>query len=138
SARPLERFQFSLNQSSLLSYMQSKYPEILSLQSIKGQDIGNAQFILQVRKPVASWVIGDKTYYVDEHGQAFQQNYFSGSYVRIVDESGVSVSDGLVLASGRLLSFVGRVVSGAQTYGLTVTEAHIPNDTTRQLEIRIE
>lgn len=139
ATRPLERFRFSLNESGLEQYLISEHAEIAAVTALTGDGVGQMAVSLEVREPVASWQIGDKTYYVDNEGVAFEKNYFSGSYVKIVDESGISVSDGAVLASSRFLSFVGRVVSGSkELYGYTVTEALIPDNTTRELDIKIK
>lgn len=137
-SRIFERYRFSLNQQALLEYMQVSFPEIASIRSVHSDAIGSATVAISLRKPVASWLIGDKTYYVDTAGEAFETNYFSGSYVKIVDESGVSITDGAVLASGRFLSFVGRIVSASKQYGYTVIEARIPSGTTRELEVKLD
>lgn len=138
SSRPLERFRFSLNQDGLSEYLSTNHAEISGITAITGDGVGRMAVSVAVREPVASWQINDKTYYVDDAGVAFEKNYFNGTYVKIVDESGISVSDGAVLASSRFLSFVGRVVSAAkQLYSYTVTEARIPDDTTRELDIKV-
>lgn len=136
--RFFERFRFSINQDNLRQYIQTRYPEVLNIKRIEGDSVGSASVVISIRKPVASWLIGENTYYVDTDGEAFEKNYFNGTYVKIVDESGVSVTDGAVLASGRFLGFVGRIVSSIKEYGYTVTEARIPASTTRELDLRLD
>lgn len=136
---PISRFIFVLNQSALTDYVSSKLPEVVSVSRKGLSNFGNTTFILELRKPIAGWQINDKQYYVDSKGIPFERNYFSNPDVQIVDNSGVSVQKaGTAIASKRFLSFVGRVVSLSKSGGYTVTQAIIPADTTRQLQVKLK
>lgn len=137
-ANPLARFRILLNTNDLKSYLYSKIPELDSIEQ-KGRDgLGKTEFVLSMRKPVASWVIGDSKYYVDGNGESFKINYFKEPAVQIVDETGVSSQTGGVLASNRMLSFVGRVVEIANSKGHKVSKVILPPDTTRQINLELK
>ena len=136
-ANPLERFRFALNESKLTSYLAQKLPEVESVSSVSSGGIGNTDIGLMMRRPVAGWTISDKQYFVDSHGIAFERNYYANPDVEIVDQSGISVQQGSAIASNRFLGFVGRVVALSKNSGYIVTQAIIPQNTTRQLEIKI-
>lgn len=136
-ANPLERFRFALNVSKLTSYLAQKLPEVESVSGVGAGGIGDTDYALTMRHPVAGWKISDKQYFVDSHGIAFERNYYGNPDVEIIDQSGISVQQGSAIASNRFLSFVGRVVALSKSSGYVVTQAIIPQDTTRQLEIRI-
>ena len=135
---PMSRFHFMLDRSSLSAYVSSKLPEVLSVDQQNSVGPGVTRFAVTMRKPVAGWRIDDKQYYVDSEGVPFERNYFSTPEVSIVDNSGASLQKGTAIASKRFLSFVGRVVSLSKTNGYTVTQAILPTDTTRQLEVRLK
>ncbi len=136
-ANPLERFRFALDIPKLTSYLVQNLPEVESVSGVSSGGIGQADFSLSMRHPVAGWTIDSKQYFVDSHGIAFERNYYANPDVQIIDQSGIAVQQGSAIASNRFLGFVGRVVALAKTNGYAVTQAIIPQDTTRQLAIRI-
>lgn len=136
-AHPLERLRFVLNQTSLNQYVSSELPEVAQITQLGGFDIGQTDFAVNMRSPVASWQINGKRYYVDGNGAAFDINYFDEPPVTIVDDSGIYIESGQTVASSRFLAFVGRVVSLSEQQGYTVTEAVIPYGTTRKLEVKL-
>ncbi len=138
SANPLERLRFALNQGRLSDYLMQKLPEVDGLSGVQFAKIGETNFILTMRRPVAGWTIGNKQYYVDAKGIAFEHNYYANPGVEIVDQSGVGVQDGLAIASNRFLGFVGKVVAQSKTSGYMVQQAIIPQDTTRELEVKLQ
>lgn len=138
---PFSRLLFILDETKLTSYVSSTAPEVFNIQYKDMKSFGNSNFTIQLRKPVAGWKINDKQYYVDENGSQFEVNYFENPTVQIVDKSGASQemnNSGVAIASKRFLSFVGQVVSTAKKFHYTVTKATLPEDTTRQLEIKIK
>ena len=137
-ANPLERFKFVLNKDRLLESIQRDHLEVKAINDISMGKMGEIHVGLTMRSPVASWNINNKKYYVDSDGIAFETNYFKSPGVSIVDQSGISIDGNTPVASSRLLSFVGRVVSISANLKYTVTEAILPTDTTRQLEIRLK
>ena len=137
---PTNRFTFLLDQTAFVSYVSNELPEVADIAAPKSAGIGDTNFTITMRKPVAGWTINDKQYYVDSKGVAFEQNYFATPGVQIVDESGVSVQSGTAtaIASKRFLSFVGLVVSTSKSSGYVVTQAVLPSGTTRELVIHLK
>lgn len=136
-SNPMSRLRPLLDQSALSIYVSSKLPEVedIAQQNIMG--IGKTNFSIKMRTPVAGWKINDKQYYVDSKGIPFERNYFSTPTVQIVDNNGVSLKTGTAIASKRFLGFVGRVVALTKAGGYTVTQAVLPVDTARELDIRL-
>lgn len=137
-SNPLGRLQFMLDKNSLSSYVSTDLAEVESVEQKGASGIGQTDFAITMRKPVAGWSIGDKQYYVDASGVPFDINYFDKPKVQIIDESGIALNEGVAIASNRFLSFVGRVVSLSSSSGYAVTEAILPEGTTRQLEVRLQ
>jgi len=135
---PMSRLHFLLDQSALTTYVSSKLPEVLTVVQQNMIGIGETNFAITMRIPVAGWMINGKQYYVDSKGIPFEKNYFLVPTVQIVDNSGTPPQTGTAIASNRFLSFVGRVVSLAKASGYTVTQAILPVNTTRELEIRFK
>lgn len=135
---PMSRFHFLMDEANLSNYVSSKLPEALSVDQSGIVGIGQTGFIITMRKPVASWTINNKQYYVDSSGVAFTKNYFTTPGVKVVDNSGITVQSATAVVSNRLLSFVGLVVSTAKTSGYTVTQVTLPIDTTRELDISLK
>lgn len=135
---PVERLRFALDEAGLSAYLAAALPEVERVKLTSTQNIVEANFTLAFRKPVAGWQINSHQYYVDSHGVVFQNNYYETPTVQIIDQSGASPEQGSTVASARLLSFVGKVVSLSGQGSYTVTEAILPVGTTRQLEIRLK
>lgn len=135
---PASRLRFALQEDALSQYVSVALPEVKSLQLRGMSDIVNGQFTITFRKPVASWSIDGAQYFVDSSGIVFGKNYYDTPPVTIIDEGGVRPENGETIASGRFLSFVGTVISLVEEGGYEVTEAIVPIDTTRQLDIRIK
>lgn len=136
---PFSRFSFVLDESELTSYVTGKMPEVKKI-SLTHTTMGSGDYTISMRQPVAGWNINSKQYYVDSDGIPFEKNYFAIPQVQIVDNSGVSIDsdDITAIVSKRFLSFVGQVVSLAQTNGYTVTQAVLPVNTTRELDINLK
>lgn len=136
---PISRLTFFLNQSNLSNYVSARLPEVSAVTQGGVVGIGDTSFAVTMRTPVAGWQINQKQYYVDSNGIPFEQNYFQPPSVQIVDNSGVSDKLGTTaVASNSFLSFVGQVVSLTKASGYTVTQASLPPDTTRELELRLK
>lgn len=132
---PAERLRFLLNEDALSSYVGALFPEVKSLKPSRGDNSVETRFEVTFRKPVAGWQIRDKQHYVDSEGVVFERNYYESPSVQIVDESGVDPEEGTAVASGRLLGFVGRVVSLSEGRGYEAAKAVLPADTTRRLDV---
>lgn len=135
---PLDRLRFMMDQTALTSYVSSSLSEVAGVKQGNVSGVGQTDFIVTMRKPVAGWSIGDKQYYVGANGVPFNINYFDTPKLQIIDKSGVELSEGVAVVSKKFLSFVGRVVSLSSDSNYIVTEAVIPKNTTRQLEIKLQ
>jgi len=135
---PVERLRFALDEDALSAFVSAELPEVATVELTSTNNIVEANFTLTLRKPVAGWQINSRQYYVDTNGVVFQSNYYENPGVQIIDQSGISPEQGSTVASARLLSFVGRVVSLSGQGSYDVTEAILPSGTTRQIEIRLK
>ena len=135
---PVERLRFALNETALSAYVSAALPEVSHVTLTSTNSVVESHFNLTLRKPVAGWQINSKQFYVDTTGVVFQNNYYDTPNVQIIDQSGVSPEQGTTVASVRLLSFVGKVVSLAGQGSYTVTQAILPSGTTRQIQVRLK
>ena len=135
---PVERLRFALDETALSEYVAASLPEVAAVKMTGIDNLIESRFTLTLRKPVAGWQINSRQYYVDTNGVVFQSNYFETPSVQIIDQSGISPEQGSIVASARLLSFVGRIVSLSGQGSYVVTEAILPSGTTRQIEIRLK
>lgn len=136
-ARPVERLRFAVNTPQLLRVLQQTQPEIESL-NVQADGLGKTAYVMSVRKPVAMWVNGASTLFVDTDGITFNDNYYRSPQVQVVDNSGASAPQGQVIASSRLLSFVGQVVAKAEARGFSVQEIEIPPGAIRKVVIHVK
>lgn len=137
NAHPLEHFRFALNMEAFAEELRSKAPEIADAKVVRGDGVLQGEVKLTFRQPVVSWVIKGEKYYVDADGEAFQVNYFAEPTVSVVDESGIDPEAG-VIASGRFLRFMGRVITLVNDSGVTtVSGVVIPRGVTRQIDLKL-
>lgn len=137
AARPLERMRILTNKEQLVEYLRQIVPEVSDVHRIGSGGFASTRYEIVFRKPVASWLIGSNLYFVDKNGVPFRVNYFEDPKVKIVDNSGVPQVAGTVIASSNFLRFVGMAVDTARLFGMQVKQATIPENTTRQIELRI-
>lgn len=135
---PVERLRFALNETALSQYVSGILPEVSRVALTSTDNVVQSNFTLTLRQPVAGWQINGHQYYVDSSGVVFQNNYYETPAVQIVDQSGVSPEQGTVVASARLLSFVGRVVFLAGQGKYTITQAILPSGSTRELDVHLK
>lgn len=137
NAHPLEHFRFALNIDAFADHLRTKAPEIADAEVVRGDGVLQGEVKLTFRRPVVSWVIKGEKYYVDANGEAFQVNYFAEPSVSVVDESGIDPDAG-VIASGRFLRFMGRVITLVNDSGVaTVSGVVIPRGVTRQIDLKL-
>ena len=136
--QPIERLRFLLRKDALSDYVQSITPEVESIHSEGFAGFGKSLFVVEMRRPIAGWSIRGTQQYVDASGVSFTYNHYGKPQVQIVDNSGVQVEAGQAIASNQFLGFVGRVVGLANARQHLVTEVIIPQNTTRQIELRME
>lgn len=135
---PAERLRFALNEPALSEYVSSVLPEVESIKVSGVKDIVDTQFTVTFRQPVAGWQINGNQSYVDANGIVFEKNYYQEPAVQIVDESGITPQEGTAVAGSRLLGFLGKVVAQAESRGYVVTQAILPVNMTRELDIQLQ
>ena len=134
---PLEHFRFALNIDTFADTLRSKAPEIVDAEVVRGDGVLQGEVKLTFRRPVVSWTIKGEKYYVDASGEAFSVNYFAEPPVTVVDESGIDPNTG-VIASGKFLRFMGRVITLVNESGVTtVSGIVIPRGVTRQIDLKL-
>lgn len=134
---PLEHFRFALNIDTFADTLRSKAPEIVDAEVVRGDGVLQGEVKLTFRRPVVSWTIKGEKYYVDANGEAFSVNYFAEPPVTVVDESGIDPNAG-VIASGKFLRFMGRVITLVNESGVTtVSGIVIPRGVTRQIDLKL-
>lgn len=137
SANPSERFKPNLNKKALISKIQNDNPEILDISNINLNGITSYNFELSFRKPVASWNAEGKELFVDSEGVSFSTTLFDKPTLAIVDDSGLTASNGKNVASSSFFSFVGKLVAAANNNGLEITKIRIPPASLRQVEVSV-
>ena len=137
SANPSERFKPNLNKKALISKIQNDNPEILDISNINLNGITSYNFELSFRKPVASWNAEGKELFVDSEGVSFSTTLFDKPTLAIIDDSGLTASNGKNVASSSFFSFVGKLVAAANNNGLEITKIRIPPASLRQVEVSV-
>lgn len=137
NAHPLEHFRFALNMDEFAEELRAKAPEVANAEVVRGEGVLRGEVKLTFRKPVVSWAIKGEQYYVDADGEAFQINYYAEPAVTVVDESGIDPDAG-VIASGRFLRFMGRLITLVDSSGVTtVSGVVIPRGVTREIDLKL-
>lgn len=136
-ANPFNRLKFVLDEQKLNDYIGRNLSEVESVVQGRTVGLGITEFVVSFREPVASWKIDDALYYVDKNGVAFAVNLYTEPSVKVIDNSGAKVEAGSANISKRFLGFVGRVVSLSEGMGYQVSEAVLPESTTRQFNVKL-
>lgn len=137
SDHPFEHFRFSLNEQSFSRFISSEAPEVAEAKLEAGKGLGQGTLVLSLREPVVAWTIKNQQYFVDEDGVAYTINYFATPTVVVTDKSGVSADAGIV-ASSKLLRFIGRVITLVNQSGIaTVQSVELPTNSTRQVDFKL-
>ena len=135
---PSERILSNLNKNALLESLQKDYPEVLSISDIKFNGLTSYKIYLDFRKPVASWLVDGKEFFVDSEGVSFSVNNFEKPSLNIIDDSGAIVFNGKNVASSSFFSFIGKLVSAANKQGFEVSKIRIPPLSLRQVEVSVK
>jgi hypothetical protein len=137
--RPLERLGFALNPRSFEEYLKSKHPEVKNVSMDREWYGGNTHFTLTFREPLLTWTTSGQHYYVDSQGYAFSYNHFAEPAVSVTDESGISPDvGGGAVASGRFISFLGRMVGALNDYGKGRVESVTLPASTREIDLKLQ
>lgn len=138
ATRPFERFSFAFNANTFDAYMRSNAPEISEAHLEKGTRFGAAALSLRLREPVVTWTIKNQQYFVDAEGFAYTVNYFQSPSVIVTDRSGISADAGVV-ASSKLLRFIGRVITLVNAAGVSSVETvELPQNSTREVNFKLK
>lgn len=128
-----ERFSFARRNSVLLQYVMNEAPEVSAIK-ISPSGIASGKVEVTVRQPVAMWINGNQTDFVDSDGVVFDRNYYATPSIAIEDNSGVQL-DGGVATSSSFLSFVGKTaVALSEKEGLQAERVVIPQGSARYVE----
>lgn len=132
AANSFERFSFARRSSVMLQYFQSEAPEVSAV-SITPNGLASGRLNVTVRQPVAMWVNGSSTNFVDSTGVVFERNYFVAPSLAIEDNSGVSLG-GKMATSSNFLSFIGQVTSELKKQNIDVARVTLPRGSIRYVE----
>lgn len=138
-SHPSSRLRFTLNLEDLSSYLKAEAPEVKYVKRASFNGIGTSNYDIVFRQPIIKWQAGSQTYYVDAEGVSFQNNMFAEPEIELRDSSmaGGLVTDGEVKISRRILEFSGRLASGIQQQNYQIEYLILPEDTTRQIAVKI-
>lgn len=137
-SHPFEQFRFLLNEAAFERYIKTAAPEVAAASVADGERFATATVVLSLREPVVAWTIRGQQYFVDAEGVAYTTNYFQAPSVVVTDKSGVTTDAGVV-ASGKLLRFIGRVITLVNESGVaTVEKVELPTNSTRQVDFRLQ
>lgn len=134
---PAQRLRLSLNEADLSRYVAGRLPEVESVRLQPAIGLAQGSFAITFRTPLAGWQFDGRQNYVDSQGVVFEENYYTAPSVQIVDESGIAPEQGTAVAGTRLLGFLGRIVAQAGERGYVVTQAVLPAETTRQVDVLV-
>lgn len=139
ASRPLERFGFVANPTTIQDYILRHHSEVKQALVSRNWFGGDFRLAIYFREPIITWEAAGKKYYVDSQGYAFEYNHFAEPEVSVKDESGISpeVSGGSV-ASSRFISFLGRMVGALNGYGKGKVEAIILPASTREVDVKLQ
>lgn len=136
--RPFERFAFAHNGQEFDQFIKAQAPEVTRATLERTDTFGEAILTLQLREPVVAWTIKQQQYFVDAEGSAFLINYFALPTVIVSDQSGISAEAGVV-ASEKLLRFIGRVITLVNQSNVTTVErVELPANSTREIDFKLQ
>lgn len=138
SDHPFEHFRFALNERAFNQFLIANAPEVSAASLEPSGKLGEGALSLRLREPVVAWTIKNQQYFVDSDGVAYTTNYFAVPTVVVTDKSGVSADAGVV-ASSRLLRFIGRVITLVNQSGIDpVQSVELPANSTRQVDFKLQ
>ena len=137
SSHPMERLRFLIHEDSLKAFFIMKAPEVSSVTVVGTSDIAKSNLKINFREPVAQWIIGSDTYFVDSTGSNFKINYFAPPNLTVDDKSGIKNQDGIESVNQRLLSQLGLIVSLFKAQNLQVEQIILPEGSLRQLDVHL-
>lgn len=136
--RLTERFRWLVNNDALNEFFFVRAPEVKRVAIMPGSELATVSLRLEFREPVAQWTSGEKTYFVDDSGVTFEQNFFEPPRVVVKDESNIQAEAGVEVINQRSLAFLGHMVSGFRDHDMTVQEVVLPDSTLRTMNVLLE
>jgi len=136
--RPFERLRFLTNRGDLAEHFLAEVPEVKAVDVVSGNQFMTSQLQLTFRQPVVQWSLSGQTYFVDESGIIFEENYFENPSVIVKDQSGIDAQVGQEVVNRRFLTFVGQAVALLKKDKLIVTEIILPPETVRQVDFALK
>lgn len=136
SIYPLQRLRSFIDHDRLQQFMLEQAPEVKTIRLESG-GLATTNVKLVFRQPVAQWSAANQHFFVDGQGMTFEVNYFDQPSVVVKDMSGIPASGGQEVVNRLFLSFLGQTVEQFREHGMTVTDASLPADTVRQVEVSL-
>ncbi|HXH26917.1 MAG TPA: hypothetical protein VNG90_03400 [Candidatus Acidoferrum sp.] len=137
SDHPLERFGFALNNSALDTFMVGQHSELASFSTVRQWYGGGVGFVAVLRQPILVWQAGNKRFYVDDNGVAFQYAINSNQLVQVTDQSGIAPSSGSSIASRRFIYFLGKMVGAVNRGSAGKVSSVVIPASTREIDIKL-
>ena len=138
ASRPSERLLFALQPDTLSKYFQQHHREVLSVSLVPTGFLRPADVRVSLRRPVASWLIGGKQYYIDSSGVAYEHMVGELPALVVEDKSGIDPNSTSAVAPERMIRYVGRLVAILAENGLKVERLELPLLTSRQIDVYLE
>lgn len=135
SAHPNERFSFSLRQDALTVDIQRQFPEVKSVVLEVQPWLQAAKARVTLRQAIASWTLGSTKYYIDDRGVAYRKNSGSEPALVVEDKSGLDPSITGMIASEKMLRYIGRLVALLGQKGLAVERIELPPGASREVDV---
>lgn len=135
---PFERFGVFLRATELETAFTQMHSEVRSVAVERDWYGGNVRFNITFRQPILSWQAGNKQFFVDAQGIAFQYNHFDPVALAITDQSGIPPDEKGVVVSARFLRFLGQLVAAINGYGLGAVEVVIIPATPREIDMKLQ
>ena len=138
---PLTRFYGLFDHDDFSRSLSDQLSEVAEarMQPINPESLYSpSELIIKPSIPVAVWNIDGTQFYVDDKGRSFQTNLASPPLVTVNDRSGLSPKLG-VLASSKLLRYIGRLVTLVNAAGVgTIESVELPPNSTREVVLKFK
>ncbi len=132
---PLERFQFAFSSDKFSAEMIQRAPELSSAALTNETGFMRHDVLLGARRAVARWQIGDKQYYVDSSGISYERNLLNEPTISVRDSTGLPIASQQIIASTKMMTFIGRVVGSVESKLGPVKEVVIPPATLKEVDL---
>lgn len=136
--RPLERFGFLLNPTTLETHLKSVHTELAMVSVERDWYGGNMRIGLFFRQPLLVWRTGQQQFYVDKQGIAFSYNHFAEPQVAVTDQTGLSPDQTGAVASKRFIRFLGQMVGAVNDYKKGRVISVVMPPSTREIDLKLE